>query len=88
MVRVNPERKEVRMKNTNSLRTVEPLAAVKKHPRAAAAGGAITAILCGVMATVVGGPVAGFMMAIIGAVVGAPGGAHLAEAAEEQERPL
>ena len=76
------------MKNTNSLRTVEPLAAVKKHPRAAAAGGAITAILCGVMATVVGGPVAGFMMAIIGAVVGAPGGAHLAEAAEEQERPL
>jgi hypothetical protein len=40
------------------------------------------------MATVVGGPVAGFMMAIMGAIVGAPGGAHLAEAAEERERPL
>jgi hypothetical protein len=76
------------MKNTNSLRTVEPLAAVRKYPRAATVGGAVTAIVCGVMATVIGGPGVGVLMAVIGAMIGAPGAAHLAEDAEDRGRPL
>ena len=76
------------MKNTNTLRTVEPLEAVRKHPRAAAFGGAVTGIVCGVVATLIGGPGVGLMMAVIGAMIGAPGAAHLAEDAEDRERPL
>jgi len=76
------------MKNTNSLRTVEPLAAVRKYPRAAAFGAVVTAVVCGVTATVVGGPGVGLLMAVIGAMIGAPGAAHLAEDAEDRERPL
>lgn len=76
------------MKNTNSLRTVEPLAAVRKYPRAAAFGAAITAIICGVVATAIGGAGVGLLMAVVGAMIGAPGAAHLAEDAEDRERPL
>lgn len=75
------------MKVNNSLRTVEPLSAVRKHPRAAMVGGAVSAIVLGVFATVAGGPVTGVVMAAIGAIIGAPGGAHFAEAAEP-ERPV
>ncbi len=67
-----------------SLRTVEPLVAVKKHPRAAMVGGAVSAIVLGGFSMIVGGPVAGVLMAAVGAIIGAPGGAHLAEAAEPE----
>jgi uncharacterized membrane protein len=76
------------MNGTNSLRTVEPLAAVRKHPRAAILGAAVTAIACGAMGGVLGGVGAGLMMAVVGAIIGAPGAAHLAEDAEDRERPL
>ena len=72
------------MKANNSLRMVEPLAAVRKHPRAATAGGIVSAIVLGGFSALVGGPVVGVLMAAIGAVIGAPGGAHLAESAEQQ----
>jgi len=75
------------MKVDNSLRTVEPLSAVRKHPRAAMVGGAVSALALGVFATAVAGPLTGVVMAAIGAVIGAPGGAHFAEAAEP-ERPV
>lgn len=84
MVRVNPERKEGEMKANTSLRMVEPLAAVRKHPRAAVAGGLVSAVVLGGFSAVVGGPIAGVLMAALGAVIGAPGGAHLAESAEQQ----
>ena len=75
------------MKVDTSLRTVEPLEAVKKHPAAAMFGGVITAIFLGMMGTVGGGPVVGVLMAVAGAIIGAPGGAHVAESAEP-ERPV
>ena len=37
------------MKVDTSLRTVEPLAAIRKHPVAATFGGAVTAIVFGIM---------------------------------------
>jgi hypothetical protein len=67
-----------------SLRTVEPLDAIKKHPRAAMVGGAVSAIVLGGFSMLVGGPATGMLMAAIGAIIGAPGGAHLAEAAEPE----
>jgi hypothetical protein len=70
------------MKIDTSLRTVEPLAAIRKHPRAATFGGAITALLFGVMGATIEGGVVGALMAVLGAIVGAPGAAHVAEAAE------
>jgi hypothetical protein len=76
------------MKVDTSLRTVEPLQAVKKHPRAAALGGAITALLLGVMGTAIVGPVVGVLMAVIGAAIGAPGAAHMADDAAQAERPV
>jgi hypothetical protein len=75
------------MKVDTSLRTVEPLQAVRKHPRAAAVGGVVTAILLGVMGTMIVGPGVGVLMAAIGACIGAPGGAHMAESVEV-ERPV
>jgi hypothetical protein len=75
------------MKANISLRTVEPLAAIKKHPRAAMVGGAASAIVLGGFAALVGGAVAGVLMAAIGAIIGAPGGAHLADAGEA-DRPV
>ena len=75
------------MKSGNSLRMVEPLAMVRKHPGAAVAGGVVTALLCGLFATLVDGPGVGFVMAAVGVIIGAPGAAHLAEAAEP-ERPV
>jgi hypothetical protein len=69
--------------NTNtSLRTVEPLAAIGKHPTAALMGAVVSAAVLGGWAALVGGPVAGLVMLLVGAAIGAPGGAHLAEAAE------
>jgi hypothetical protein len=76
------------MKSNTSLRTVEPFAAVRKHPRAAVVGGVVSAIVLGGFSVLVGGPVVGALMAAIGAIVGAPGGAHLAEAAEETQRSV
>ena len=70
------------MKVDNSLRTVEPLHAIKRHPAAATFGGAITGVLFGVMGATIEGGVIGALMAIIGVIIGAPGGAHIAEAAE------
>jgi len=83
MVRVNPERKEGEMKANTSLRTVEPLTAVRKHPHAAIAGGIASAVVLGGFSALVGGPVVGVLMAAMGAIIGAPGGAHLAESAEQ-----
>jgi len=80
VVRVYPERKEGEMKANTSLRMVEPLSAVRKHPQAALAGGIVSAVVLGGFSALVGGPVAGVLMA----AVGAPGGAHLAESAEQQ----
>jgi predicted lipid-binding transport protein (Tim44 family) len=76
------------MKGNTSLRTVEPLAAVRKHPMAATVGGLCTAIVCGLMGTLAEGGVVGMLMAAIGAIVGAPGAAHIADTAAEQERPV
>ena len=76
------------MKGNTSLRTVEPLAMVKKHPMAATVGGLCTAIICGLMGTLAEGSVVGMAMAAIGAVVGAPGAAHIAESSEEEKRPV
>jgi hypothetical protein len=76
------------MKGNTSLRTVEPLAMVKKHPLAATVGGLFTAIICGLMGTLAEGSVVGMAMAAIGAVIGAPGAAHLADSAEEDGRPV
>jgi hypothetical protein len=76
------------MKGNTSLRTVEPLAMVKKHPMAATVGGLCTAIICGLMGTLAEGPVVGMAMAAIGAIVGAPGAAHIAESSEEEKRPV
>jgi len=76
------------MKMNTSLRTVEPMAAVRKYPRAAAVGGVVSAIVLGGFSALVGGPVAGMLMAAIGAIVGAPGGAHLAETAEDTQRSV
>jgi hypothetical protein len=70
-----------------SLKTVEPLEMVRKHPTAATLGGLFTAILCGLMGTLASGGLAGVIMAAIGAIVGAPGAAHVAESAEP-ERPV
>jgi len=70
------------MKVDNSLRTVEPLQAIRKHPAAATFGGAITGVLFGVMGATIEGGVVAAAMAIIGVIIGAPGGAHIAEAAE------
>ena len=75
------------MQSNTSLRTVEPLSAVRKHPRAAMVGGAVSAIVLGGFSAAVGGAMAGVLMAAVGAIIGAPGGAHLAEAAE-QEPPV
>jgi hypothetical protein len=72
------------MKVDSSLRTAEPLAAVRKHPRAAIVGGVISAVALGGFSSFVGGPVVGMLMAALGAIIGAPGGAHLAEAAEPE----
>jgi hypothetical protein len=76
------------MKGNTSLRTVEPLAAVRRHPMAATVGGLCTAIICGLMGTLAEGGLVGMLMAAIGAAVGAPGAAHIAEDAEERERPV
>jgi hypothetical protein len=75
------------MKTNTSLRTVEPLAMVKKHPTAATVGGLCTAIICGMMGTLAEGAGVGVVMAAIGAIIGAPGAAHVADAAEP-ERPV
>lgn len=74
------------MKRDTSLRTVEPLAAIRKHPGAATVGGVITALCFGAIGAAVDGGVVGVVMAALGAIVGAPGGAHMAEAAEEADR--
>jgi hypothetical protein len=76
------------MKGYTSLRTVEPLAMVRKHPMAATVGGLFTAIICGLMGTLAEGGLVGMAMAAIGAVIGAPGAAHLADDAEERDRPV
>jgi hypothetical protein len=76
------------MKGNTSLRTVEPLSMVKKHPLAATVGGLFTAIICGLMGTLAEGSVVGMAMAAIGAVIGAPGAAHLADTAEDEHRPV
>ena len=76
------------MKGNTSLRTVEPLAMVRKHLMAATVGGLCTAIICGLMGTLAEGGLVGMAMAAIGAVVGAPGAAHLADSAEERDRPV
>ena len=76
------------MKGNTSLRTVEPLAMVKKHPLAATVGGLCTAIILGLMGTLAEGSVVGMAMAAIGAVIGAPGAAHLAESTDEEQRPV
>ena len=70
------------MKGDTSLRTVEPLAAIRKHPVAATFGGAVTAMVFGIMGGTIEGGAVGEVMAALGAIVGAPGGAHIAEAAE------
>jgi len=70
------------MKGDTSLRTVEPLDAIRKHPGAATFGGAITGLVFGVMGAPIEGSVVGALMAIVGIIVGAPGAAHIAEAAE------
>jgi hypothetical protein len=75
------------MKAKSSLRMVEPLAAVRKHPVAATVGGLCTAIICGLMGTLADGPTVGMVMAMVGVIVGAPGAAHVAESAEPQ-RPV
>ena len=74
------------MKSDTSLRTVEPLAAIRRHPQAAMVGGVVSAFVLGGFSALVGGSVAGVLMAAVGVIIGAPGGAHLAEAAEP-ERP-
>jgi hypothetical protein len=74
-------------RNNTSLRTIEPLAMVKKHPMAAAVGGLCTAIVCGMMGTLAEGGLVGAVMAAIGAIIGAPGAAHLAEDTQP-DRPL
>ena len=76
------------MKGNTYLRTVEPLAAIRKHPMAATVGGLCTAIICGLMGTLAEGAVVGMAMAAIGAVVGAPGAAHIADDAAERHRPV
>jgi len=75
------------MRSDTSLRTVEPLDAVRRHPRAAMVGGVVSAVVLGGFSALVGGSVAGVLMAAIGVIIGAPGGAHLAEAGEP-ERPV
>ena len=75
------------MKIDTSLRTVEPLEAVKKHPRAATLGGTITALLLGVMGTAIVGPGVGVLMAFVGVCIGAPGAAHMAESGDA-DRPV
>jgi hypothetical protein len=75
------------MKTNTSLRTVEPLAMVKKHPTAATVGGLCTAVICGLMGTLIEGPGVGAVMAAIGAIIGAPGAAHVADSSEP-ERPV
>jgi hypothetical protein len=74
------------MKSNTSLRTVEPMAAVRRHPRAALMGGVVSAVVLGGFSALVGGPVVGMLMGALGALVGAPGGAHFAEAVEEAQR--
>jgi hypothetical protein len=76
------------MKVDTSLRTVEPLAMVRKHPTAAMVGGAATALAFGAIGAVVDSGVVGVVMAVIGAIIGAPGAAHLADAQEERNRPV
>ena len=70
------------MKGDTSLRTVEPLAAIRKHPGAATFGGAFTGLVFGVMGATIEGGVVGALMAAVGIIIGAPGAAHIAEAAE------
>ena len=72
------------MKTNASLRMVEPMAAVRKHPQAATAGAIVSAVVLGGFSALVGGPVAGVLMAAVGAIIGAPGGAHIAESGEQQ----
>lgn len=74
-------------KNRTSLKSIEPLEMVRKHPMAASVGGLCTAIVCGLMGTLAEGGMVGAVMAAIGAIIGAPGAAHLAEDAEQQ-RPV
>ena len=76
------------MKGNTELRTVEPLAMVKKHPLAATVGGLCTAVICGLMGTLAEGGVVGMAMAAVGAIIGAPGAAHLADDAEDERRPV
>jgi hypothetical protein len=76
------------MKVDTSLRTVEPLEAVKKYPRAATLGGVITALMLGAMGTVIVGPVVGVLMAVIGVCIGAPGAAHMAADSVDAHRPV
>ena len=76
------------MKGNTYLRTVEPLAAIRKYPMAATIGGLCTAIICGLMGTLAEGGLVGMAMAAIGAVVGAPGAAHIADDAAERRRPV
>jgi hypothetical protein len=75
------------MKTNTSLRTVEPLAMVRKHPMAATVGGLFTAVICGLMGTLAEGATAGMVMAAIGAIIGAPGAAHVADSTDA-ERPV
>jgi hypothetical protein len=70
------------MKGDTSLRTVEPLAAIRKHPGAATFAGAFTGLVFGVMGATIEGGAVGALMAVVGIIIGAPGGAHIAEAAE------
>jgi len=76
------------MRGDASLRTVEPLAAVRVHPVAATVGGLVSAIVLGGFAAAAGGAMAGLVMAVVGVIVGAPGGSHIAEAAAQSNRPV
>ena len=76
------------MKVDTSLRTVEPLEMVKKHPRAATVGGVVTAALLGGMGMLGGGPGVALFMAAVGLCIGAPGAAHMADDADETGRPV
>ena len=76
------------MKGNTSLRTIEPLAMVRKHPLAATVGGLFTAIICGLMGTLAEGPMVGMVMTAVGAIIGAPGAAHIAEESAEADRPV
>jgi len=76
------------MKGNTSLRIIEPLAMVRKHPMAATVGGLFTAVICGLMGTLAEGPLVGTVMAAVGALIGAPGAAHFAEESADFQRPV